>query len=60
LDDGAEAGVLDSDPTLGGVDASDWIDILNCITVQKGKLGEYPVFVEEDYPAKAIMRWWKP
>ena len=42
LSDGAEIGVLDPGPSLGGVENTGWIDIFT-------RTGEYLVFVEEDY-----------
>ncbi|MBV9469869.1 MAG: hypothetical protein JO316_07140 [Abitibacteriaceae bacterium] len=60
LSDGAAVGVFDPGPTVGGVANTGWIDILTGITAHKRKDGEYLVFVEEDYRAKAILYRWKP
>jgi hypothetical protein len=60
LSDGAEVGVLDPGPSLGGVENTGWIDILTGISAHKRKDGEYLVFVEEDYKAKVILYRWRP
>jgi len=60
MSDGEELGVFDPGPSLGGVENTGWIDILTGITAHKRKNGEYLVFVEEDYKAKAILYRWRP
>jgi hypothetical protein len=60
LSDGAEVGVFEPGPTLGGVESTGWIDILTGITAHERSDGEYLVFVEEDYRAKVILYRWKP
>jgi hypothetical protein len=60
LSDGAEVGLLDPGPTLGGVENTGWIDVFTGITAHKRKDGEYLIFVEEDYKAKAILYRWRP
>jgi len=60
LDDGAQVGVFDPGPTVGGVENTGWIDILTGITAFRRANGEYLVFVEEDYKAKVLMYRWKP
>ncbi|HEX2971393.1 MAG TPA: hypothetical protein VHP11_03620 [Tepidisphaeraceae bacterium] len=60
MSDGAEVGVLDPGPTVGGVEATGWIDILTGITAHQRSDGEYLIFVEEDYRAKTILYRWKP
>jgi hypothetical protein len=60
LSDGAAVGVFDPDNTVGGVEATGWIDILTGITAHRRKDSEYLVFVEEDYRAKVLMYRWKP
>ena len=60
LSDGAEVGVFDPGPTVGGVENTGWIDILTGITAFRRANGEYLVFVEEDYKAKVLMYRWKP
>lgn len=60
MSDGAEVGVLDPGPTMGGVENTGWIDILTGITAHRRENGEYLVFVEEDYKAKSILYRWKP
>jgi hypothetical protein len=60
MSDGAEVGVLDPGPTLGGVENTGWIDILTGITAFRRKNGESLVFVEEDYKAKSILYRWRP
>jgi hypothetical protein len=60
LSDGAEVGVFDPGPTVGGIENTGWIDILTGITAFKRANGEYLVFVEEDYKAKVLMYRWKP
>jgi hypothetical protein len=60
LSDGAQVGVFDPGPTVGGVENTGWIDILTGITAFKRTNGEYLVFVEEDYKAKVLMYRWHP
>jgi len=60
LSDGAEVGVFDPGPTVGGVENTGWIDILTGITAFRRAQGEYLIFVEEDYKAKVLMYRWKP
>ncbi len=60
LSDGAEVGVFDPGPTVGGVENTGWIDILTGITAFRRSSGEYLVFVEEDYKAKVLMYRWRP
>jgi hypothetical protein len=58
--DGAEVGVLEPGPTIGGVENTGWIDLLTGISACRRKDGEYLVFVEEDYKAKVILYRWRP
>ena len=60
LSDGAEVGVFEPGPTVGGVEATGWIDLLTGITAHRRQDGEYLVFVEEDYRAKVLLYRWKP
>jgi hypothetical protein len=60
LNDGAELGVLDPGPTVGGVENTGWMDILTGISAFQRSNGEYLVFVEEDYKAKVLLCRWKP
>ena len=60
MSDGSEVGVLEPGPTVGGVEQTGWIDVMTGITAHKRKDGEYLVFVEEDYKAKAILYRWRP
>ncbi len=60
LSDGAEMGVFEPGPTVGGVEATGWIDLLTGITAHRRQDGEYLVFVEEDYRAKVLLYRWKP
>lgn len=60
LSDGAEVGVLDPGPTVGGIENTGWVDILTGITSFRRTNGEYLVFVEEDYKAKVLMYRWHP
>ncbi|MEO8352400.1 MAG: hypothetical protein ABI680_11760 [Chthoniobacteraceae bacterium] len=60
LGDGSEVGVLDPDPTVGGVENTGWIDLLTGISAFKRQTGEYLVFVEENYKAKSLIYRWKP
>jgi hypothetical protein len=60
MSDGAEVGVFEPGPTVGGVKNTGWIDILTGISAHRRKDGEYLVFVEEDYRAKVLMYRWKP
>ncbi len=48
LSDGAELGVLDPGPTVGGVANTGWIDLLTGINAFRRQDGEYLVFVEEN------------
>jgi hypothetical protein len=60
LCDGAEVGVFDPGPTVGGVENTGWIDLLTGINAFKRSTGEYLVFVEENYKAKSLIYRWKP
>jgi len=60
LSDGAEIGVLDPGPTVGGVANTGWIDLLTGINAFKRRSGEYLVFVEENYKAKSLIYRWTP
>jgi hypothetical protein len=60
MSDGGEVGVLEPGPTVGGVEATGWIDIMTGITAFRRSDGEYLVFVEEDYRGKAVIYRWRP
>jgi len=60
LSDGAELGVLDPGPTVGGVANTGWIDLLTGINAFRRQDGEYLVFVEENYKAKSLIYRWRP
>jgi hypothetical protein len=60
LSDGAAMGRLEPGPSLGGVENTGWIDVFTGITAHKRKNGEYLIFAEEDYKAKAILYRWRP
>ena len=60
MSDGQAVGVLEPGPTVGGVENTGWIDILTGITAHRRKDGEYLIFVEEDYKAKALLYRWRP
>ena len=60
LSDGRAAGCFDPGPTVGGVEATGWIDLLTGITAHKRADGEYLVFVEEDYRGKVLLYRWRP
>jgi hypothetical protein len=60
LSDGSAAGCLDPGPTVGGVEATGWIDLLTGMTAHKRADGEYLVFVEEDYRGKVLLYRWRP
>ncbi len=60
LSDGAEVGVLDPGPTVGGIENTGWMDLLTGITAFRRTNGEYLVFVEDDYKAKVLLYRWKP
>jgi hypothetical protein len=60
LANGAELGAFDPGESVGGVQATGWIDLLTGITAHKRKDGEYLIFVEEDYRAKVLMYRWRP
>jgi len=60
LDDGAEIGVFDPGPMVGGVENTGWMDVLTGISAFQRSDGEYLVFVEEDYKAKVLLYRWKP
>jgi len=60
LSDGAEVGVLEPGPTVGGVENTGWIDLLTGINAFRRQSGEYLVFVEENYKAKSLIYRWKP
>jgi hypothetical protein len=59
LSDGKAMGTFDPGPTVGGVESTGWIDILTGITAYCRRNGEYLVFVEDDYRAKALLCRWK-
>jgi hypothetical protein len=58
LSDGKAMGTFDPGPTVGGVESTGWIDILTGITAYRRHNGEYLVFVEDDYRAKALLYRW--
>jgi len=60
ISDGAPVGVFEPGPTVGGIENTGWIDILTGITAHRRQDGEYLVFVEENYKAKALLYRWKP
>ena len=60
MSDGAELGVFEPGGTVGGAENTGWLDILTGITAFKRSNGEYLVFVEEDYKAKALLYRWQP
>lgn len=60
MQDGAEMGVLEPGPTVGGVENTGWIDVLTGISAHRRRDGEYLVFVEENYKAKSLIYRWKP
>jgi hypothetical protein len=60
MSDGQAEGVLEPGPTVGGVENTGWIDILTGITAHRRKDGEFLIFVEEDYKAKALLYRWRP
>ena len=60
LSDGVALGVFEPGSTVGGVEATGWIDLLSGITAHRRQDGEYLVFVEEDYRAKVLLYRWKP
>jgi hypothetical protein len=60
MSDGAQVGVFDPGPTVGGVESTGWVDILTGISAHRRKDGSYLVFIEEDYKAKSILYHWKP
>lgn len=60
LSDGAELGVFDPGPTVGGVANTGWIDLLTGISAFRRSTGEYLVFVEENYKAKSLIYRWTP
>jgi len=60
LSDGAELGVLEPGPTVGGVNNTGWIDLLTGINAFRRQDGEYLVFVEENYKAKSLIYRWRP
>ena len=60
LSDGAEVGLFDPGPTVGGVANTGWIDLLTGINAFQRSNGEYLVFVEENYKAKSLIYRWKP
>ena len=57
---GAEVGIFDPGPTLGGVENTGWIDVMTGIIAYKRNNGEYLICVEEDYKAKSIIYRWRP
>lgn len=60
MGDGAEVGVLEPGPTVGGLDKTGWVDILSGMSAYRRSNGEYLVFVEEDYRGKVIVYRWHP
>jgi hypothetical protein len=60
MSDGSAVGVLEPGPTVGGVENTGWVDILTGINAFRRANGEYLVFIEEDYKAKAILYRWHP
>ena len=60
LSDGAELGLFDPGPSVGGVESTGWIDLLTGITAFRRTNGEYLVFVEEDYRGKVLLYRWTP
>ncbi len=60
LSDGAEVGVFEPGPTVGGVENTGWIDVLTGINAFRRSNGEYLVFVEENYKAKSLIYRWRP
>lgn len=60
LSDGAQVGIFEPGPTVGGVENTGWIDLLTGINCYKRLNGEYLVFVEENYKAKSIIYRWRP
>ena len=60
LSDGTAVGVLEPGPTVGGVEATGWIDLLTGVTAYHRKNGEYLIFVEEDYRGKVLLYRWRP
>jgi hypothetical protein len=60
LSDGAEVGVLEPGPTVGGVENTGWIDIFTGISAHRRATGEYLIFAEEDYKAKVLLYRWTP
>lgn len=60
IQDGAELGVLEPGPTVGGVENTGWIDVLTGISAHRRRDGDYLVFVEENYKAKSLIYRWKP
>ena len=60
LSDGAEIGVFDPGPTVGGNPNTGWMDVMTGITAHRRQDGEYLVFVEEDYKAKVLLYRWRP
>lgn len=59
LSDGNAVGVLEPGPTVGGVEATGWVDLLTGITAYQRKNGEYLIFVEEDYRGKVLLYRWR-
>ena len=60
MSDGKLVGTFEPGSTLGGVENTGWIDVMTGITAHKRANGEYLIFVEEDYKAKAILYRWRP
>ncbi len=60
ISDGREVGVLEPGPTVGGVEETGWIDVLTGITAHRRADGEYLIFAEEDFKAKALLYRWRP
>jgi len=60
LSDGAPVGVFDPGATVSGNENTGWVDILTGITAHQRKDGEYLIFIEEDYKAKAVLYRWRP
>ncbi len=60
MSDGAEVGVFEPGPTVGGVENTGWIDLLTGIAAFQRTDGEYLVFVEENGKGKSLIYRWKP
>lgn len=58
--DGSLVGNLVPEASVGGVDATGWVDLRYGLTAFKRSTGEYFVFVEEDARGKTLMYRWTP